>query len=464
MFIDREYELDFLEERYRSGRAELIIIYGRRGIGKTEIVKQFIRGKKAYYFFVTLEDLGTLLEGFLGVLGPPYDKLSVRGLEDFFEVLGDLASGERVVFVFDEFQRLLEVYRGALSLLQKVWDEKLRRTKIFLILVGSAVSVFERIGKSYESPIYGRRTGMLEISEMDYWAARMFFPRYDEESRLFAYSVLGGVPLYLSLFSDSKTVEGNIVDQILSRGSALYDEPEMLLLQETRDPTTYMSILKAISLGYTRFSEISDASGVEKNKLSKYLNVLINRLKLVERETPIKERGRGIYKIRNNFIRFWLRYVLPNKSLLEIGEADPVLRRIIKEKHLIISHGFESVVKQFLLRINGSRIDNIPIRFDTIGRWWRRDIEIDLVAINEREKIAYFVECKYTNRPVSKKVLLDLMRKSEEFTWKKNVRKNIYMIFSKEGFSFPPEEDVILIDLTRMLKIANEIIKIRVIK
>ncbi|RLE74368.1 MAG: ATP-binding protein, partial [Thermoprotei archaeon] len=180
MFIDREYELDFLEKKWLSDKAELIIIYGRRGIGKTELIRQFIRGKKAYYFFVTTEDLRTLLKSFLRNLGSPYDKVSVESLESFFELLSDVASNERVIVIFDEFQRLIAVHKGALSLLQKVWDEKLSKTKVFLVLVGSAVSVLERIGKSYESPIYGRRTGMLEIKELDYWAARKFFPKYDE--------------------------------------------------------------------------------------------------------------------------------------------------------------------------------------------------------------------------------------------------------------------------------------------
>ena len=462
VFIDREYELDFLEKKYASGKAELVIIYGRRGIGKTEMIREFIRGKKAYYFFVTMEDDKTLLKNFLMILGPPYDKLSIEDLGTFFEILGDLASRERLVCIFDEFQRLMNVYKGALSVIQRVWDEKLRATKIFLILVGSAVSVFERIGKSYESPIYGRRTGMLEIDELDYWASRMFFPRYDEESRLFAYSVLGGVPLYLSLFSDSKTVEENIKDQILSRGAPLYDEPEILLLQETRDPTTYMSILKAIAAGYTKFSEISDASGVEKNKLSKYLSVLIDRLKLVTRETPLMERRGSIYKIRNNFIRFWLKYVLPYKSLLELGEIEGVLKRIIKDKPRIISQVFESVVRQFLLRINNTELNGVPIKFDMIGKWWRKETEIDLVAVNKEEEIVYFIECKYTNKPVSRRTLINLIKKSEEFAWKKNTRKNIYIIFSKKGFTFEPEENVLLIDLNRMIKISEEKIRIRV--
>ena len=365
MFIDRELELDFLEGRWLSDKAELIIIYGRRGIGKTELIKQFIKRKNAHYFFVTTEDLRTLLKSFLRVLGPPYDKVSVENLESFYELIGDLALNERVIIIFDEFQRLISVHKGALSLLQKVWDEKLSKTKVFLLLVGSAVSVLEHIGKSYESPLYGRRTGMLEIKELDYWAARKFFPNYDEFARLHAYSILGGVPLYLNLFNDAESIEKNIEKHILTRGSELYDEPEILLLQETREPATYMSILRAIAMGHTRFSEISDASGLEKNKLTKYLTTLIDRLKLVEREIPIKEKGRGVYKISNNFIKFWFRYVLPNKSILELGNTREVLKQVLAEKNIFISKTFEEIAKQFLLRMNGLKIDGIKIQFNT---------------------------------------------------------------------------------------------------
>ena len=463
MFIDREYELDFLESRWLSDRAELIIIYGRRGIGKTELIKQFIKGKIAHYFFVTTEDLRTLLKSFLQNLGSPYDKVSVENLESFYELIGDIASNKRVIIIFDEFQRLITVHKGALSLLQKVWDEKLSKTKVFLLLVGSAVSVLERIGKSYESPIYGRRTGMLEIKELDYWATRKFFPNYDESARLHAYSILGGVPLYLNLFDDTKPIEKNIEERILTRGSELYDEPEILLLQETREPAAYMSILRAIAMGYTRFSEISDISGLEKNKLSKYLITLIDRLKLVERERPIKEKGRGIYKIRNNFIKFWFRYVLPNKSVLELGNTREVLKQIIAEKNLFISKAFEEIAKQFLLRVNGTRIDDIEIRFNIIGRWWKKEKEIDIIAINEKEKHVYFVECKYTDKPVTRKTLINLMRKSEEFTWKKEERQETYILFSKAGFSFEPEENTLLIDLKKMINIADKEIQIRIL-
>ena len=463
VFVDREYELDFLESRWLSSKAELIIIYGRRGIGKTELIKQFIRGKKAHYFFVTTEDLRTLLKSFLRSLGPPYDKVSIEDLERFYDLLSDIASDERVIIIFDEFQRLIAVHKGALSLLQKVWDEKLSKTKIFLILVGSAVSVLERIGKSYESPIYGRRTGMLEIKELDYWAARKFFPNYNEAARIYAYSVLGGVPLYLNLFDDTKPVEKNIEEHILTRGSELYDEPEILLLQETREPAAYMSILRAIAMGYTRFSEIADASGLERNKLSKYLITLIDRLKLVKREVPIKEKGRGIYKICNNFINFWFRYVLPNKSILELGNTGEVLKQIIAERNLFISKAFEEIAKQFLLRMNGAIIDSIQIRFNIIGRWWKKEKEIDIIAINEKEKHVYFVECKYTDKPVTRKTLINLIRKSEEFEWKKHERQETYILFSKAGFSFEPEENVLLIDLKKMISIADKEIQIRVL-
>lgn len=462
-FIDREIELRFLEERWRSGKAELIIIYGRRGIGKTELIKKFIDGKKAYYFFVTSEDVNTLLQGFLRVLGKPYSLMKIDNLEDFYLLLAEIVGDERIVVVFDEFQRLIEAHRGALSLLQKIWDDKLRHTKIFLVLVGSVVGVLERIGKSYESPIYGRRTGMLELGELDYWASRLFFPDYSEYDRSFVYAVLGGTPLYLSKFDPDKPVEENIRNRILTKGSDLYEEPEILLLQETRDPSAYMSILKTIASGKTKFSEIADACGIDREKLPKYLGVLINRLRLIRRVKPLREKGRSIYEITSNFIRFWFKYVLPNKSLLELGKTDIVLRQIMSERELYTSAVFEEISKQFLERLNGDSINGIKIEFHEIGKWWRKEKEIDIVAINTKQKTAYFCECKWSDKPVKRSTLNNLIAKSEEFGWKKAERKNIYIIFSKAGFEFEAEEDVLLIGLDQMRKIAEERFRIQVI-
>ncbi|RLI19314.1 ATP-binding protein [Candidatus Bathyarchaeota archaeon] len=463
-FVDRETELSFLKRRWQSGKAELIIIYGRRGIGKTEIIKKFLEDKEGYYFYVTAEDINTLLEGFLWVLGKPYSLMKIDRLEDFYLLLSEIAKDKRIVIVFDEFQRLIDAYKGALSVLQKIWDEKLKHTNIFLILVGSAVSVFERIGKSYESPIYGRRTGMMEIKELDYWASRLFFKNYSEYDRIFAYAILGGTPLYLSKFDADKPIEENIEEKILMKGSDLYEEPEILLLQETRDPSTYMSILKTIAMGKTRFSEIADASGLEREKLPKYLNVLMNRLKLVERIQPIEEKGRSIYRITSNFIYFWFKYVLPNKSLLELGKTQIVLEQILAERDLYISHIFEDIVKQFLMRLNGSVLDGIPIEFHRIGKWWKGEKEIDLVAINEKQKIVYFVECKWSKNPLKKREFYDLITKAEEFRWKKRERQEVYIFFSRSGFEFEPEENTILIDLNKMAIIAKSQFKIRILE
>ncbi|MEX2689956.1 MAG: ATP-binding protein [Candidatus Njordarchaeum guaymaensis] len=464
VFIDRENELNFLEQKWKSSKSELVIIYGRRGIGKTELIKRFMQGKNSYYFFVTTEDIETLLESFMSALGPPYKGIKPRNLEEFFNILGDLSEKEKLAIIFDEFQRLTEVYKGALSLLQKVWDEKLSKTKIFVILVGSSVSVLERIGKSYDSPLYGRRTGMLEIKELDYWAFRKYFRGYSEEDKIRTYTILGGTPLYMSKFDDNLSLKENISSKILEKGSELYDEPEILLLQETRDPAPYMSILRAIAKGHNRFSEISDISGIERHKLPKYLDVLMSKLRLVERIYPIEEKGRGLYYIKDNFLRFWFRYILPHKFMLELGKKDETLEIIMREIDNLASKAFEEISEQFLLRINGLKIDGHTIKFNKIGRWWKKEKEIDLIAINELEKKVYFIECKYASKPVRKSVLFDLTKKVDEFKWKKNERDEIYVIFSKSGFTFEGDENTILLDLESMVRFVEKNIKIQVIE
>ncbi|MHA1593169.1 MAG: ATP-binding protein [Candidatus Baldrarchaeia archaeon] len=461
-FVDRENELEFLEERWRSGRAEMIIVYGRRSVGKTEIVKRFLNDKPHYYFFVTMQELGPLLRTFLDQVGGVLAKMSVRTLEDFLEVLATLIGECRCAVVFDEFQRLSAIHPGALSILQKIWDKKLRYTRIFLILIGSSVGVMERIGKSYESPLYGRRTGLLEVSPLDYWAARLMFPNYSEEDRVRAYAVVGGVPGYLVLFDPSAPLLENIRQMILRKGAPLYFEPEVLLLEELRKLEPYFSILSAIAQGYTRFGEIADVAGIETTKLPKYMNVLVKRMKIVVHERPLLEKGRGVYRIEDEFFRFWFRFVFPNKTLLELGKTSDVLEEVRQEIDPHTSLTFEKVCKQFLLRANGNPVRNVEIRFNKIGKWWHGESEIDIVAVDERHRRVYFVECKWSDEPVDRSVLNKLIAKSEEFRWRKGERTEYFVIFSKKGFTFEPEEGVLLLSLEDMKAFAEKSFPIRI--
>jgi AAA+ ATPase superfamily predicted ATPase len=292
--------------------------------------------------------------------------------------------------------------------LQKYWDLHLSSTKIMLVLCGSLVSFMEGI-LSAKSPIYGRRTGAWKVDEIDFFHALEFHP-IDIETAVKVYSVFGGVPQYWADYDPNRDFWDNMRALLLSKGAKYYDEPKYLLKEELRDVSRYFSILRAIALGYTRFGQISDKARIETNSLGKYLNVL-EEMGYVREERPVVGRGRAVYRISDALFNFWFRFVFPRRDEIEMGFD--VVEDIKEEFGGYLGGAFEGIAKQFLIELN--RRGKLPFKFTRVGRWWRKDEEIDLVALNEREKRALFVEVKWKDLGgrEARGILKDLERKAE---------------------------------------------------
>ncbi|WP_258084624.1 ATP-binding protein [Thermococcus thermotolerans] len=409
-FIDRERELEFLRSRYRSERPELIILYGRRRIGKTYLLQKFLSEVDGVYLLA--EESETILEDFSERLAEYFNDPLLRenplqNWRAFFTYLAGKSS-ERLVVVIDEVQYIAKAQRDFLSVLQKYWDTHLSETKIMLILCGSLVSFMEGI-LSAKSPIYGRRTGAWKVEEMDFFNVRKFYPLSTAEA-LHVYSVFGGVPQYWVDYNPELDFWDNLRNLLLSKGAKYYDEPKYLLKQELRDVSRYFSILRAIALGYNRFGQIADKAKVDVNSLGKYLNVL-EEMGYVGEEKPIVGRGRSIYKITDRLFNFWFRFVYPRKSEIEMGFD--VVEDIKFRFNEYIGFVFEEIVRQFLVELN--RAGRLPFRFTKVGRWWHKGEEIDLVALNEKERKVLFVEVKWKDlsEREARGILKDLKRKSK---------------------------------------------------
>ncbi|CUX77920.1 archaeal ATPase, fused to C-terminal DUF234 domain [Thermococcus chitonophagus] len=410
MFIDREEELEFLRRRWSSEKPELIIIYGRRRIGKTYLLQRFLSEVGGVYLLA--EESETVLEDFSERLAGYFDdpllrENPLRSWGAFFTYLAGKSS-KRLVVAIDEVQYIAKSQKDFLSVLQKYWDLHLSKTKIMLILCGSLVSFMEGI-LSARSPIYGRRTGAWKVKEMDFFNAWKFH-RVDAETAVHIYSVFGGVPQYLADYSPELSFWDNLRELLLSKGAKYYDEPKYLLKQELRDVSRYFSILRAIATGYTRFGQIADKAKIDTKSLAKYLNVL-SEMGYITEEKPVIGRGRALYKINDNLFAFWFRFVYPLKSEIEMGLD--VVEEVKAEFNDYLGQVFEKIAKQFLIRLN--LVGELPFKFTRIGRWWYRGEEIDIVAINEREKKVLFVEVKWKdlNKKEARGILRDLRRKSE---------------------------------------------------
>lgn len=437
-FVNRKEELEVLERFYREDKFNFIPIYGRRRIGKTRLVQEFIKDKPAIYFLADsvaeqeqLRNLGREVGIFFE------DILAQRGFDDwhqFFDYLKRKIK-KRTILVIDEFPYLVNSNKGISSIFQKGIDEYLKDTNLFLILMGSSVGMMEKEVLFYKAPLYGRRTGSLEMKEMAFGCLKDFFPQKAMAELVSIYGVTGTIPAYLEKLDPARDIFHNIEEHILNKGTFLYNEVEYLLREELREPRNYFVILRSIAQGKRKLSEIINDTGFEKSLLSRYLEIL-RSLRFIEKEVPITEKypdksKLGLYRIHDRFFEFWFKYVFPNRSKLEIGKSREVIR-IIKEtfdQHL--SYAFEDVCKQHCLEL----MREGRIRFSSIGRWWQKNEEIDIVALDEENKEIYFVEAKWSRKPVGADVLVDLKRKATFVDWNRDRRKEHFVLFSRTGFT-----------------------------
>ncbi|BAD85654.1 archaeal ATPase, fused to C-terminal DUF234 domain [Thermococcus kodakarensis KOD1] len=449
-FIDREEELRALEELYAQDKAHLVLIYGRRRVGKTELVKQFINGKKAFYFLAKKEPMELELDRLVRAFNRKFNVfIEAENLEEFFERVKEFG---KIAFVIDEFPYWVEEDKGIPSTFQYIWDEVLKDSKVFLVLLGSSISTMESL-MSYKNPLYGRRTGQIKLRPLEFFHLKEAFPRYSWEELVKVYGTIDGIPAYFQYFDDSLSVEKNIENNFYNRVSVLYEDAERLLKDELREPTTYLNILKAINDGKAKLTEIANETRVAVTNLPKYLKVL-ETLDLVKKEYPInqRKRGRGVYRVKDFYHRFWLRFVYPYRDDIEIGAIS--FEDFQSDFNRYLGEVFESVAGQFLIRMN--RLGKLPFRFTKLGRWWHKGEEIDLVALNSITGEAGFFEAKWKNlsEREARGILKDLERKAEltgipgnyfgligkRIEGKESLREKGYLVFDLEDFNEVGEE------------------------
>ncbi|QSQ08751.1 hypothetical protein H0A61_01096 [Koleobacter methoxysyntrophicus] len=440
MFIGRKYELGTLNKLYNENKFHFIVMYGRRRVGKTTLLTEFCKDKPSIFFVaeeyndkIALDSFSDRILSYFG-LGGLVSRF--ESWEKAFLFLAEQAKDKRLVVVIDEFPYIVNSNKRIPSLLQNLIDHHLKDTKLFLIICGSSVSFIEKEVLGYKSPLYGRRTAQLIVEPFDFFESRDFFPNYDFENQVIAYGVLGGIPQYLSNFDDTKDIYENIKTKILDKASYLYEEPKLLLKQEVREPALYNSIIEAIASGSSKLNEISTKVGVDTDKCSKYISTLIN-LKILEKITPVglKEKSRkSIYKIKNNFFRFWYRFIFNNKALIEQGLVDEVIEKKIKPFiNNFIGTVYEEICIDYLKILNKNKA--LPFIFEKIGKWWgnnpykKCEEEIDIIALDEDNII--FGECKWQDRKIDMAVLNVLIEKSALFSY----RNKYYVLFSKRGFT-----------------------------
>lgn len=447
-FIGRQNELQTLEQEYTRDSG-FVVIYGRRRVGKTTLIKEFLKDKKSFYFLATKEVESQSMKRFAGVIArttqnPMLAKVAFSDWLDLFQTVADYNPDEKKVIVIDEFPYLVKMNEAFPSILQNAWDEILKDHNVMLILCGSLLGMMKKYALSYDSPIYGRRTAQIRLMPLSfcelYAAQSLSFTDAVEQ-----YAVTGGVPKYLEFFDSAKPLYEEILDAVLSKNGFLYEEPQFLLENEVQTPNSYFSIIKAIADGNHRLSKISDALSLETSKLTPYLTTLAE-LGFIEKQVPITDKNaeksrKGLYFISDNFVRFWFRYVYPFKGELELDNPQIVLDELDKDFiEQFVAFEYENVCQNIFAKLCSQGV--LEFTPSKIGSYWLNDVgnentQIDVMAVDSKRKILFAGECKYHQSPVDATVYFKLKQKVDESAEILNTFKDykiIYGVFSKSGF------------------------------
>jgi AAA+ ATPase superfamily predicted ATPase len=464
VLIDREEELNFLNRLYASGKPQLVIIYGRRRIGKTFLIKNFIKGKKSIYYLATKEGEEAQAREISRVFADFFNDAALAIAQftrysQVFEYLAKKAS-EKLVFVIDEYGYMMESSPYVSSVLQKYWDEYLSKSNAFIILNGSVITLMESL-LSKKNPLYGRRTGQWHMLPLGFKELAEFLKGRSFEEMVECWSATGTILFYAKEFLNYKSFEEFIENTFFNKGHIFYEEGRILVSDELGDVESYFSILSEIANGPARSIEIANKIGIKNTSLSKYLRKLQD-IGFIGKEVPVTERQsskKSLYYMQDNFLNFWFSFVYKNRGLIENGKHDELRKMLETRIGQFIGKAFEKLIR-----------DNIPyfspFNVERSGRWWGRDPskpkgmnqeEIDVVALNEKSKDILFAECKWGSEKVGREVYEELKRKAKLVQWHNDSRHEHFALFSKSGFTdemrgIAEKEHVLLFDLEEIEK------------
>ena len=442
VFVNRIEDLAFLQSQYNMSSASMVVLYGRRRVGKTSLISEFGKDKNMLYFLATEESELINRNLFKDLVAEHtgnelLKSASVENWDVIFSALMQFEPERKKLIVFDEFQYLGKSNPSFPSIFQRIW-ESMSKQNVMVILCGSLISLMEAQTLAYESPLYGRRTGQIKLKPIQFQYYHEFYSGKSYRDLIEYYSVTGGVPKYIKLFYSEADIWTAIEKHILSTRSFLYEEPVFLLQREVSEVGSYFSLIRAIASGNRKLSAIASMVGVKQTNLTKYLRTLTD-LDIIERQVPVTEdkpekSKRGLYRIKDNFIEFWFKFVYPQRSNIETGHNELAMSKI---REGFIKHHVSYIYKDVCrhqLRSAATEM-KLPCRFDKVGSWWESNNEIDIVALDSNGTDIVFGECKYTNEPMDVDVFYKLFEKKNAVRWKNEVRCEYFVFFSINGYT-----------------------------
>ncbi|MBN2499621.1 MAG: ATP-binding protein [Anaerolineales bacterium] len=420
-FRDRQRELKLLDKLWKSKHAEFLILYGRRRIGKTTLLSEWIRrnSRRALYWVASSTSAVSQLRSFSQAVynfsnpdAPAPNTFTYASWEQAFRQIAALAENERLACFIDEFTYLLEVSPETAGQLQNLWDHLLSQRNLFLCLSGSHLGMMKREFLSYQAPLYGRASAQLHLQPLPFGSTARFFPNYSATDRVAIYAIFGGVPAYWERIDPAQNISQNIKSNLLTPNNLLQAEPRLLLQDFVTEPHNYIGILSAIGNGAHTIKDIAALSGLSSGHVTKYLSILTNT-GFVERRIPATDRDpsrSGRYHITDPYLRFYFRFLESRQEQLALNIQKQALAEI--NKHMIDFIGtytWEELCREWTLRAGAA--GELPFLSDTVGSGWNRAAQVDVVGYNSMEKTLILGECKWTRTPNNRKPIVDLIEK-----------------------------------------------------
>lgn len=447
-FHGRSRELAVLDQMYNKSGARLFLLYGRRRVGKTELIKHWMQTRKypALYWQAELFPSKIQLAQFSQAIQkyrfpevaiPP--EFSYGSWEQAFLEIARLAHDSRLVVVLDEFTYVLAQEPALASILQKVWDHHLKETQVVLILSGSHAGMIARSALEYRSPLYGRATHAIHLQPLPFGLLSGFLPHSSPEDRLTYYGMLDGIPAYLELLEDGAPLDQNL--RTLLSSPLIMEDAQKLLRDQFTEVVNYFSVVRAIAAGYTRMNEIATMSAVPANSIGPYLKVLQD-LGIVERQVPATESRperskQGRYRIRDHYLRFYFRFLSDqNLSNLSLGLYNAVIANIDKHLNEFIGvHTFEEVAREWVARMGDA--GELPFMPRRVGSFWGSHLpQMDVLAINEDDHAILLGECKWMVGSIDRGIVTNHLARAAQVIPEPVDKWRVYHIFfSKSGFT-----------------------------
>ena len=466
MFVGRKKELQAMQNLYEKPGFGMMVIYGRRRIGKSTLIKEFIKDKKTIFYTATKVGKDRNLELFakqaVAALDPDFSNVAFVSLEDIFDFITKKLPKEKMILVVDELPYWAEKDESLLSVMQKYIDTEWADKNLFVILCGSALSFMENKVLSEKSPLFGRRNSQIKLEAFNYKDSARFVPNYSLEEKAVCYGITGGVPKYLALIDGQKSMEDNIKQLFFHTDGYLYDETRNLLTQEFMDITMVNNIIEQIASGQNTLNLIAEKVK-EKPATVLYSIEKLVEVGLVEKKncmTEEKNRKKTQYVLKDQMFQFWYEFIPKATSVIEMGQGDLYYEKAVKPQlHSYMGSVFEIMCRYYTLEqgICG-KFGNFITR---AGSWWgaetlemedgrkyQQSTDIDVVAVSDIDKTAVVGECKFKNEKIGKEIYETLLRRSRLVSGKYRIIK--YLLFSLSGYTswFDEIKDDHLLKLT----------------